>query len=93
MNKKAVFLPNQSRREQSKLPGPDGLGEDRRTPKDDNLILDDEIIESAKCLLVKKQETLASTKLKQMEKSLLLMNKQQNLIIEMLNNMNANSGS
>ena len=84
-NKKAVFWPNKSRREQSlKLPGPDGMREAKVVK--DNLILDDDIIESAKNLLVKKQET---GKLKQIEKSLLLLNKQQNLIIEMLNNMNA----
>ena len=91
LNKKAVFLPNQSRREQSKLPGPEG--EDDRPNEKDNLILDDDIIESAKSLLVKKQETLVVSRMKQMEKSLLLLNKQQNLIIEMLNNMNVNSGS
>ena len=82
-NKKSIFLPNKSRREQSlMLPGPDGTREDKTVK--DNLILDDDIIESAKNLLVKKQET---GKLKQIEKSLLLLNKQQNLIIEMLNDL------
>ena len=88
-NKKAVFLPNKSRREQSlRLPGPEGLREDQHQSDNDNLILDDEIIESAKNLLVKKQE---AGNLKQIEKSLLLLNKQQNLIIELLNNLNSGS--
>lgn len=87
-NKKAVFLPNQSKREQSSLPGPDG---GRKASQ--NLVLDDTVIESAKCLLLKRKEnrelTALSGKLKQIEKSMLLMNKQQNLLIEMVRNISA----
>ena len=83
-NKKAIFLPNQSKREQSSLPGPDGS----RDHGDKTMIIDDEVIEAAKGLLLKRQESsLISDKLKQIEKSMLLMNKQQNLLIEMINNL------
>ena len=52
------------------------------------MIIDDEVIEAAKGLLLKRQEESTLTKkLKQIEKSMLLMNKQQNLLIEMINNL------
>jgi hypothetical protein len=52
------------------------------------MIMDDEVIEAAKGLLLKRQEESTLTKkLKQIEKSMLLMNKQQNLLIEMINNL------
>ena len=89
VHKKAVFYPNKSRQEQSQLPGPDGVND--KEVKNDNLILDEEIIESAKALLVKRQETKEFTaltaRLKQIEKSLLLMNQQQNLIIEKISDL------
>ena len=44
-NKKAIFLPNQSKREQGSLPGPDG-SRDHGGKKD--MIIDDEVIEAAK---------------------------------------------
>ena len=52
------------------------------------MIIDDEVIEAAKGLLLKRQEESTLTKkLNQIEKSMLLMNKQQNLLIEMINNL------
>ena len=52
------------------------------------MIMDDEVIEAAKGLLLKRQEESTLTKkLNQIEKSMLLMNKQQNLLIEMINNL------
>ena len=84
-DKRAIFLPNQSKREQGSLPGPDG-SRDPGGKKD--MIIDDEVIEAAKGLLLKRQEESTLTKkLKQIEKSMLLMNKQQNLLIEMINNL------
>ena len=57
-----------------------------------DMIIDDEVIEAAKGLLLKRQEESSmANKLKQIEKSLLLMNKQQNLLIEMINNLNASN--
>ena len=92
-NKRAVFLPNQSNREQSSLPGPDGVKNRVRPTANlaDNLLLDNEVIEAAKGLLMKRREgremTVLTSRLKQIEKSMMLMNKQQNLIIEMMNNL------
>jgi len=84
-NKRAIFLPNQSKREQGSLPGPDGS---RDPLGKEGMIIDDEVIEAAKGLLLKRQEESTLTKkLNQIEKSMLLMNKQQNLLIEMINNL------
>merc|ERR1712008_530454 len=64
-NKRAIFLPNQSKREQGSLPGPDG-SRDPGGKKD--MIIDDEVIEAAKGLLLKRQEESTLTKkLKQIE--------------------------
>ena len=51
MNKKAVFYPNQSKKERGRLPGPDGMGEMK-----DKLVMDADILENAKTLIIKKQE-------------------------------------
>lgn len=93
VNKKAIFYPNKSNREQSNFPGHDGHDGGSREAKvaTDNLILDEAIIGAAKGLLVRRQDNRelsgVTSKLKQIEKSLLLMNQQQNLIIEMMNTM------
>ena len=91
MNKRAVFYPNQSRKEGGKersLPGPTADGNDRQT-KRDKLLMDVDILENAKMLVVKKQERdqleEIKAKLRQMEKGLLLISRQQNHIIEKLN--------
>ena len=90
VHKQAVFYPNKSKLEQSSLPGPGGTSNKKKTIAD-NLTIDDDIIEAAKGLLVKRNESrdleMLSFKLKQIEKSMLLMNKQQNYLIEMISNM------
>ena len=82
VHKKAVFYPNKSRKEQSDLPEPDGLIESKKEP----LTLDEEVIEAAKALLKKRNESTEinslTSRLKQIEKSVLLLNKQQNLLLE-----------
>jgi len=82
IHKKAVFYPNKSRKEQSDLPEPDGLIESKKEP----LTLDEEVIEAAKALLKKRNESTEinslTSRLKQIEKSVLLLNKQQNLLLE-----------
>ena len=82
VHKKAVFYPNKSRKEQSDLPEPDGLIESKKAP----LTLDDEVIEAAKALLKKRNESkeinALTSRLKQIEKSMLLLNQQQNVLLE-----------
>jgi len=96
-NKRAVFYPNKSARERSseeegggergELPGP-RLGLARLGFKD-NLVMDENILESAKALVVSRQESdkmeELQAKMIKIEKGLLLLAKQQNLIIEKLN--------
>ena len=83
-NKKAVFYPNQSKKERSPLPGTPGMDE-----KITKLVMDETILENAKALIIKKQEknTLEEMKekLKHMEKILGQLSHQQNLIVEKLN--------
>jgi len=83
-NKKAVFYPNQSKKERSPLPGTPGMEE-----KMTKLVMDETILENAKALIIKKQEknTLdeMKEKLKQMEKILGQLSHQQNLIVDKLN--------
>ena len=90
-NKKAVFYPNKSRKEQSFLPGPDGIIDNK--VKNDNLILDDDNIKAAKALLLKRQDNkelnALMDRLKQMEISMLLMNEQRNLLIERISELNS----
>ena len=84
VHKKAVFYPNKSRKEQSDLPEPDGLIESKK----EKLTLDDEVIEAAKALLKKRNESKENnsltSRLKQIEKSMLLLNQQQNIILSFL---------
>ena len=52
MNKRAVFQPNKSKKERSRLPGPNGSDEIVK----DKLVMDADILNNAKTLIIKKQE-------------------------------------
>jgi len=75
-NKEAIFKPNKSKKEKS--------------GHHDDLVLSDEILEEAKALLVKKTTISEGEELKErltrIEKTLLLLSKQQNHIIQTLQN-------
>ena len=60
MNKKAVFYPNQSKKERGGLPGPSGTNE-----KKGKLVMDGTILENAKTLIIKRQEKDNIEELKQ----------------------------
>ena len=89
MNKKAVFKPNQSAKEQSNLPGPSGMDENQNKKKKDKIVMDADILQNAKLLVIKKQQKddIEDIKLsmKKMQKTQNLISQQINHIIEKLN--------